>query len=90
MTKPYFEAVRISRNQDSGVECEARVTILFCDIVRVQEPEDDDFKNQCAKCVVYLSGGLTPWLLLPYDEMKAAWVAWLDAASNIQSVFRNN
>lgn len=92
MVKPYFEAIRIMRDADKGMEYECPVTMLFSCVCRIESPadDDDDFKNRAPKTVLYLDNGLTPWILMPYSEMQRAWVAWLDAASNIQSVFRNN
>lgn len=92
MIKPYFEAERICLDENTKEEFTMKSTLLFCHITRVEEPapNDDTFQNRGLKTVVFLDTGHTPWLLVPYAELVKLWQQWLDAASNIQSVFTNN
>ena len=89
MIKPWFESVRIARDSDTREEFEYPTVLLWCNVMRLEGAAGDDFKNTAPKCVVFTNEG-NIWLLTPYAEVRAAWLAWLDAASNIQSVFTNN
>jgi hypothetical protein len=89
MMKPYFEAVRIAMDEDTKEEFEYKTTLLWCNVARLEEPTSDTFKNEAPKCVIVMQEG-SVWVLTPYEVVLAEWVKWLNAASNIQSVFRNN
>ncbi|RZJ86707.1 MAG: hypothetical protein EOO60_13105 [Hymenobacter sp.] len=89
MIKPYFEAVRIAMDEDTHEEFEYKTVLLWCSVMRLEEPSGDTFKNEAPKCVIKTDEGAL-WVLTPYEEVRAEWLRWLDAASNIQSVFTNN
>jgi hypothetical protein len=89
MIKPYFEAIRIAMDEDTKEEFEYKKILLWCSVARLEEPTGDTFKNESPKCVIMTEEG-SVWVLTPYEEVRTAWLKWLDAASNIQSVFTNN
>lgn len=89
MIAPYFEATRIAMNEDTKEEFEYATVLLWCNVARIEEAAGDTFKNEAAKCVIFTPEG-SIWVLTPYQEVRATWLKWLDAASNIQSVFTNN
>lgn len=90
MIKPYFEAVRIALNEDTKEEFEYDVMLLWRAVNQIEIGVDDEaFKNKASKTVIITDHG-SVWVLADYLTVKKAWVQWLDAASNIQSVFTNN
>lgn len=89
MKRPYFEAVRIAMDEDTKEEFEYKTAFLWCNVARIEEPDHDTFKNQQPKSVVITSEGCI-WILTPFEEVRAAWFDWLNDATQIQSVFRNN
>jgi hypothetical protein len=92
MKTPYFEAVRIAMDENTKEEFEMPTVLLFSSIERIEKPapNDDVFQHRGAKCIVIQTGNVSLWLLMDYDLMRSMWLEWLDAASSIQSVFRNN
>ncbi len=90
MKKPYYEALRITRDEDTNIERECPCMFLWCNVDSIQVGEEEVFTNRRAKTIVNLCSGATLWLVMPYAPVQAEWAAWLDAASNIQSVFTNN
>jgi hypothetical protein len=78
--KPYFEAARIAMNEDTKEEFEYPTVILWRNVQRVELGVDDDtpFKNREPKAVAFCGEG-NVWLLMPYEELRDRWIAWLDA-----------
>ncbi len=89
MIKPYFESVRIGQDENTQQESECQVMLLWCTVCRLEAPTLDDFQNKAPKTAVFTEDGAF-FVLTSYAELSKQWAAWLDAASNIQSVFTNN
>lgn len=92
MKNPYFESVRIAMDENTKEEFVMPTVILFSAIERIEKPDpkDDVFQCRAAKAIAKLHSGTTLWLVMEYDLLRTLWLEWLDAASNIQSVFTNN
>lgn len=84
--KPYLDATRIATDETTKEEFEYPVVLLWASVSRVEHgPEDGSFKNKAPKTVLFTPEG-NVWILAPFQEIRTAWTAWIDA-NGIQLTF---